>query len=134
MRGLLTLSSLVLVFGLVGCGETVTTQNKNTDRKLSLTVPNDVSIEQGDSEAVKVSIDRDNFNEAVNIEVENLPAGVKLIEGDRTIPAGKESVEFTLQVERDAQPVKDHPVRVKATGGGLKTEPAQFTLDVNKKD
>jgi hypothetical protein len=134
MRVLMTLSSFVLVLGLVGCGETVTTQNKDTNRKLSLTVPNDVSIDQGNSETVKVSIDRDNFNEAVTVEFENLPAGVKLIEKDRTIPAGKESAQFTLQVARDAQPVENHPVRVKASGGGLNTEPAQFMLEIEKKD
>ena len=101
---------------------------------MSLTVPNDVTIDQGESETVKVSIDRDNFNEPVTVAFENLPAGVKLMEKDLTIPAGKESVQFTLQVERDAQPVENHPVRVKASGGGLNTEPAQFMLEIDKKE
>jgi hypothetical protein len=134
MRALLTLSSFVVVFGLAGCGETVTTRDTETGRKLSLTVPNDVSLEQGESETFKVSINRDNFNEAVTVEFENLPAGVKVVEEARTIPAGSKAVEFTLQAERDAQPVNNHPVRVKASGGGLNTESAQFMLEIEKKD
>jgi hypothetical protein len=125
----------IAALGLAGCsGETVSTERHDTNRKLTLNVPGKTSMAQGETETIKLSIDRDNFNDPVTVDFENLPKGITIVETNRTIPASTEAIKFTLQAARDASPVRDHGVRVKASSGGLRTEPAEFKLDVEKKD
>jgi hypothetical protein len=117
---------------LVGCqGSTVKGPG---DKALKLTKPADQTLTQGDSNKVKVSINRDKFDDAVELRFENLPKGVKVEpEKDVKIAAKETSTEVTLVAEKDADVVSNHEVRVTASGPGDMKVTENFKLTVKDK-
>lgn len=112
--------ALVMVgLGIVGgCGEVSTTVTGTSNRKLTMVAPADQSVRQGDANKVALVIVRQNFEDAVEIEIADLPSGVTVAGGNKlTIPSGMLKVDtMTLVADKDASVVTDHLVSVTASG------------------
>lgn len=125
----LTISACLI--GLAGCNRTTTEGPGGT--KMSVTVADSQTITRGDTDSVKVSINRDNFRDAVKVHFENLPKGVHVQDNDMSIPTGQGSGTFTLKADSDAQVVENQRVNVRVTGpNGIETSNS-FKLTVREK-
>ncbi len=120
-----------LVVAVVGCQQTSDTGPGG--KKLTLTKPADQTIRQGETNQVRVAINRDNFRDAVNVRFENLPEGVKLMDNDTKIAASDNSANFTLKAEENA-PVGEHLAKVTVEGpNGMKvTDTFKITVKERK--
>jgi len=100
-------------------------------KKLTVTAAKDQSIEQGESDKVLVTINRDNFDDPVTIRLNDLPVGVECMNNDVVIPAGSNSATLTLKAALDA-PVGEHNVTIAADAPGLDRNTQVFVLSVKK--
>ena len=114
----LILLSLLGLQVLAGCGKMSSTVSGTSGRKLTLVAPADQSLNQGDNNKVALAIVRQNFEDAVEIEISELPKGVTVAGGTKlSIPSGMLKTDtITLVAEKDATVVNDHRVRVTAKG------------------
>ena len=119
---------------LVGLGACEKTTVGAKGKKLTLTKPADQTIRRGETNDIKISIDREDFRDAVTVHFEGLPQGVRVQDETRQIMAEDSSGTFTLRADPDAMVVKDQEVRVvvSAPGGGP-TATQQFKLTVKDK-
>ena len=99
------------------CRESVATGENG--KKLAITKPVDQTIKAGDTNDIRIAIDRTNFVGNIEVDFDDLPSGIDLKDGSPEIPAGEDSKVYTLVADRDAKPVKDHRVKVTVQGGGL---------------
>lgn len=119
--------SLFLAFalvGAVGCEKASSTAPSTNPNKpgdtLKLTVAaKDQTVTQGETDDVTIVINRDNFKEAVSIELRNLPAGVSVNTKDATIAADKNTFVVQIKAAADATPVKDHKFQVVGKAPGI---------------
>jgi hypothetical protein len=105
---------------------------EGTSAPFTMADPGSHSIKQDSTAEVKVSITRKSYEGDVKVTFENLPKGVTLSEKGDTIAKGKDSATFTLKAAKDAPPVADHAVTVKASGGD-KTAEGTLKLTVKGK-
>jgi hypothetical protein len=103
---------LACVAALAGCS----TVKGPQDTALTIVRPVDQSMEQGETNAIKIMIQRKDFSRDVPVKFEDLPSGVKVVEKDLTIPADDTSKTFTLYADDDAKPVSNHEVLVTVKG------------------
>jgi hypothetical protein len=87
------------------------TKGADTGKKLTLKAPADVSVKQGETAAIQVDITRDKFSDPVELKFAGLPAGVSIVENDRTLSKDATSAKLTLQAAADAKAVDDHCLR-----------------------
>ena len=100
-------------------------------RELTVLAPGDQTLEKNKTNTFTVTIKRSNFTDPVDIKVENLPAGVKVVSPDKLqIPGDKSTLDVTLKADGDAKPVNDHKVTIKASAKDMKEAVAQFEVDV----
>lgn len=113
-----------------GCKKQNTVED-TAGNKLTLSVPRSVSLAPGDQEKVKIAVERsEGWNEPVKVTVENLPAGVTVVDKDVQIDRGDHDVEITLQADAKANAVKNHAVSVKAGAGTISTtEKIEVTIE-----
>jgi len=123
---LTTLALAVVVWG--GCKQTAV--EGPSGKKLTLMKPADQSIKRGETNQVKVSINRDNFRDAVSIMFEDLPNGVQVQDKDKKIAPEETSATFTLVADPKADLVTNHNVKVtaSATDGMKVTEVFKVTV------
>ncbi|MBI3864649.1 MAG: hypothetical protein HY290_22455 [Planctomycetia bacterium] len=127
---------------IAGCQETTSTgpapatsggppatRSQTEIKKLSLTAAKAQTIKQGDTDDVAIKINRDNFNDAVTIRLNDLPKGVELIGNEAVIPAGQNSITLQLKAAPDAE-VGEHKVQIDAKAPGLADNVQTFTLTV----
>lgn len=147
MKSLTTMLALGLTsFFSVGCQETTTTgpsttapvkvtrpgePNRAVDatKKLSMMAAESQSIKRGDTDEVRVMINRDNFNDPVTIRVTDLPQGVEAVEPSIVISANESSAKLTLKANDDAA-VGEHQVKLVAEAPGIQPNAQLFTLNV----
>ena len=131
MKSALLASTLVaaLLAGLAGCTKESSASGRGNTR-LALNKPTNQTVKQGDTDKVKVSIDRSGFGDAVKVSFSNLPTGVKVTED--TIAAGDSSKDFVLVADPTATVVNNHIVTVHAKGAGIDTS-TTFELTVKPK-
>jgi len=129
----IALAAVAALAVLGGCEKSSVTGEHG--EKLTLVKPADQSIKQGDSNKLGIAITRKNFDDAVEIEITNLPSGVTVANGARqTIPSGGMKLDsVTLVAAPDAALVKDHRVAVTARGPGGIAVTEHFELDVEAK-
>jgi hypothetical protein len=126
---LTTVAFAVIVWG--GCKHAAV--EGPSGKKLTLTKPADQTLKRGQTNQVKVMINRDNFRDPVTIDFENLPKGVSVQDKDKKIAAEDNSANFTLVADANADLVTNHEVRVTATGpDGMKVSEA-FRVSVKEK-
>jgi hypothetical protein len=128
---------------VVGCNTSTSTApgtSRSTDRaadgttrELSVSVRGNQVITQDRTDEITVMIDRDNFSAPVDIKVDDLPDGVKLVTEEKTIPADKDSLTITLKAAADAPPVTDHPAKVTAKAQDMPPAETTFKLTVKAK-
>jgi hypothetical protein len=128
--------SLILMLGLgvlVGCneGERGTVKGESGE-ELTLTAPANTSIIQGGTQKVTVRIERKNFDDPVDVKLEQLPKGVTADKDSKTIAKEDKSVEFTLIADNKADLVTAHEVKVSASRGELSIKKG-FRLEVKAK-
>ena len=114
----------VFLASTLGCEKT--TVAGTGGRKLTLMKPSDQSITRGKSNDVKISIDRTKFEGPIAVELAQLPKGVQVTSGDKTIPRERDSVTFTLQAAPDADVVTNHRVTVTAKAAGDTATPTDL--------
>jgi hypothetical protein len=133
------LVATVLAFGLigaVGCEQksgTAPGADPNKPKKLTVTVKDDHTVTQGDTDDVLVNVNRDNFKEPVTLEVSDLPTGVVVETKDLTIPADKSNLTVRLKADPTAPPVRDHTFHIVGKSADVKTDPANVKLTVKEK-
>ena len=109
------ISVLMLAFGISGCSHSAV--GGVGPSKLTLLKPGDQTIERGRSTKVFVHIDREDLQDPVSLEFEKLPPGVRVVDSDKNIPRGEESVAYTLEADPSATLVTNHRVLVVAKAG-----------------
>jgi len=129
-----TLFACAMVVGTVGCpnkekSTAPTTKEGNT---FVLTKPSDQTIKKGDTDKIKISVDRKGINAPLDVTFSDLPKGVSLVEKEAKIAADQNSAEFTLKADADAPAVVNHQSTVSVKGGGTETS-ANFNTTVKDK-
>lgn len=101
----------VLVVGLFALGACHSATVRGTEgRSLTATTPRSISIQRGDSAALEVGIDRENFTGPVIVTLFQLPTGV---ESDQSsIAAQTTSATFILTAADSADLVRNQAVGV----------------------
>jgi len=125
------LAMAALAAAPMGCG--TNTAKDTAGRELTLVKPADQTIKRGESNRVAVAITRDEFEGPVAVRFEGLPAGVKVVEGEVSIPADKNVMNFTLVADASAELVSEKPVRVIVTGPNNLVTSEVFELTIKDK-
>jgi hypothetical protein len=133
MKKVISLVVAVAVFAFVGCSsksEKKATVNTPTGT-FTLKAPDDVTLDQGGSKEITVSISRDNYNDDVKLDFSQME-GVK-IEGDKTIEKGTDNAKLTLTAEPTAKKAENQVIEVKGTGTGNASKTVKFKVTVKEK-
>lgn len=109
-----------------------TSSTTATVKKLSLMAMKSQTLKQGDTDKVMVTINRDHFDDAVTVGIENLPKGISLVDGNHSIASGDNTTTLTLRAAPDAQ-LGDHSVTLFAQAPGIDRNTQMFTLTVKEK-
>jgi len=127
-----------------GCGSTTTTTGPGTNsakktssgapapKVLKLTASDTQTVKQGDTDKIQVSVNRDNFDEAVSLGFEDLPKGVTLVENNPVIAKGDKMMSLTLKAADDAA-VGDHDIVLVAKADGVDKNNHKIKLTVKAK-
>jgi hypothetical protein len=106
--------SLVVVCLLATAACQTVTVRGPEDKKLAATTPVALTIHRGESTALEVGIDRDNFAGPVTVSVSQLPKGVVV---DRVSQkTDTSSATFALTAAKSADIVAEQPVGVTVEG------------------
>jgi hypothetical protein len=128
-------AACALLTGLTGCPKTdKTTASSNTQGgTFVLSKPSDVTIKRGDTAKIKISVERKNLNDALDVTFGKLPKGVKVNEAETKIAEKQGSAEFTLSAAADAELVTNHEAEVTVRGGGAGPATEKFNITVKDK-
>lgn len=85
-------------------------------KKLTLMKPMDEMIQRGDRGEVMLTVDREQFDEEIEVEVDDLPKGIEVLNPTLVIPRGQSTFTLLLEAKSDADLVDEHVVRVKVLG------------------
>src|SRR4051812_5722115 len=110
-KALTPLVLAALVF--TGCNTQTDTSKGKDGKELKLTAPGTVSVEQGGTAELKVSVERKGFDEPVTVKFDKLPEGVT-IEDDGKIDKGVKDKTYTVKAKADAK-VGKHTIKVTAS-------------------
>src|ERR1700721_2957922 len=126
----LTAFGFIALLSLVGCDSDVRYSDKvkvtGTDNKsFSLTVPKEVTVRPGEATKVDVKIDRHGFDDAVTLNVSQLPEGVTMLESAPVTPKGQNTGNFTLQAADTANAEKGAEFKLSAHAAGVEAGPYQ---------
>lgn len=83
-------------------------------QKLSLVKPHGVDLERGEAETVTVQLEREDFNQAIEVTISRLPGGVVAVDAPRRTSSN--SVQLVLRARDDADLVENHQALVTAVG------------------
>ncbi|MGQ0637291.1 MAG: hypothetical protein ACT4QC_22005 [Planctomycetaceae bacterium] len=141
---LMTLGGIAILTE-AGCQETTTTgpatgsgrQTPGTPidrdgrdvKRLMVMAAKDQTVERGETDKVLVTINRDNFNEAVQISLNDLPQGVEVVERNAVIAPNDNTVTLTLRAHQDA-PLGEHLVTLIAEAPGIERNMQTFKLKI----
>lgn len=153
MKVLALLSAAALAVAMAGCQKSTTTAPVTPDttrtddttiapsttpatsevKKLTVMTATDQTVERGESDEMLVTINRDNFNDAVKISLNALPAGIIAEQSPVTIAAGDNSATLKLTASADAA-VGEHKIELVAEAPGMEKNVQLVTLKVKAKD
>ncbi|MGE3809387.1 MAG: hypothetical protein AB7K24_32385 [Gemmataceae bacterium] len=134
MRGLKLIALGLLSVALIGCSKESAQVEGKGGKKLELTGPSKTDVTQGETAKITIKVDRKEFKGPVDLEVSQLPEGITVLENEKRIVEGKDSVELTLKATPEAPPVAGHKAQVAAKAGEMKVGPIAFEIDVEKKN
>jgi hypothetical protein len=121
-----------LVLGSLGCGGEKGTVQTKDGGKFTVTLPENQSLNPGESTKLKIKVDREGFDEDISVKFEGLPEGVRVVDADRKVKKGEKEQEYVLDAKPDAKPVKNHKVKVIASGKGSEIT-REFGVTINEK-
>jgi hypothetical protein len=105
---------LCLAFaGALGACKSTTVEG-GRGQALTLVKPADQTIARGETNKVSVYVRREKFDAPVELKVDDLPAGLEVVEKKLRVEAGNNLAEFTLYAKPDADIVSGHAVKVTA--------------------
>jgi uncharacterized surface anchored protein len=84
------------------------------DKKLAATTPIAMTIHRGQSTALEVGIDRDNFSGPVTVSLSQIPKGVDVDRVSQKVETS--SATFALTASKDAELVAERPLGVTIEG------------------
>jgi hypothetical protein len=128
----MTIVRLVVLTVAAGCRETTTVEGRG-GKKLSVTKPSSLTIKEGATEQVKISITRYNFTDPVEVKFERLPPGVTVVEKKTEILSNDNSATFTFKADDNAPVVTNHEAAVTVTGPGDLRSTENFPITITKK-
>jgi len=113
---------------LSGCNKSATVESEG-NKALTVTVPASVSVVAGDTEKVKIAVNRKNFDGAVDVEIGNLPEGVTVKDAKVQLAKGESDFELVLIADGKAKVLSNHAAKVTATNGDVSvTETVKVTV------
>ena len=123
---------------VAGCDNKANTTTNSAGRGFELANVTDQSLNQSESETVKVSVDRKGGWEGpVTIEVSGLPAGVTVDNGNtQTILAKDSSISLKFMANDTASPSNVNTVTIRASGnvdGQTLSKQDNFNLKIKSK-
>jgi hypothetical protein len=139
MTRLILCGALVGALALTGCHQNSSTAPSTNPakpgeaRKLTVTSPGDQTVTVNNTDKFTVRIDRDHFTGPVNVQLQDLPAGVSVVNTDMTIPDGKDSLEVTIKADASAKPVDKHHVKLMARAKDVPETSVMFDVSVKAK-
>jgi len=126
------LAPLVLVaLAVTGCNQTTTKSTTKDGKTLKVTATKSVTIEQGGTAKVKVSIERKGFEDEVTVKFDKLPEGVTVEETDGKLAKGVKDREFTLKATSAAKAGKA-TAKISASGGGVDGDQDDLAIEVKE--
>ncbi|KAF0243512.1 MAG: hypothetical protein FD180_3296 [Planctomycetota bacterium] len=130
MKSFLVLSGFVLACILPGLGCTSTSASGAGGKKLSMLKPVNQTLKRGDTNKVMITVWRESISSDVAVRFDNLPNGVKVIEGDKKVKDSDYVVNYTMFAANDAGLVSGQVVKVTAEGpdGLAVTESFEMTV------
>ena len=106
---------VILIGGLVvlaGC-QTGTVRGPG-GQVLTVETPRMVTIQRGQTETLKIGIERKHFTGAVTVSIAQLPAGVTVDEPSKKVET--DAATFVFKAANDAALVRNHAMQVSAGG------------------
>jgi hypothetical protein len=133
---LLTWFAAIALVMAAGCQKSTSTGPSTTGKsedtkKLTLVTSESQSIEQGETDRIQITINRDNFNDPVTISLNDLPPGIEFVEKTATIPPNDNMVTLTLKAADDAA-VGEQTFVIVAEAPGLDKNTQTVKLMVKK--
>lgn len=133
MKTTAIVSLLALAGLLAGCRtETRVTTVEGERGRLTLTKPGDVTVSRGEVAEITISIERENMSGPVQVQFDNLPSGVVVVEEEKRIENDRAT--FHLRAENDANLVENHTSRVTVQGPDEAATTAEFQITVRQRD
>jgi len=138
MKKLFAILALSVV-GIMGCEKKSGTapstdpNQPNVVRKLTIMASGDHTITQGETDEIKLTVNRDNFKEDVMIEVMDLPKGISLDSHDMKIPADQSMITIRLKAAADAPATKDAIFHIVGKSKDIKSDAMNVKLTVKAK-
>lgn len=120
--------TLLTAAALIGCSST-SVHGKHGEH-LTVYEPADQTIERGATNQVMLTLGSAQLNGPLEVDFDNLPDGVRVIEDKMEIPVGKTFATFTLYAEDDADLVADRTVTVMLESDDGLAATQYFDLDV----
>lgn len=102
-------------------------------KKLTVMTKESHTVTQGDTDNVLVTINRDNFDDAVTIKLDGLPAGVALQGTSPVIAKGENSATLVLNADATAA-VGEHAIQLTAEAPGIEKNVQSFKLKIVAKN
>lgn len=130
MKYLHRIAPLALIAAVAAC----TSDEDARGRKLSLIKVVDQTLQQGETNKVKITVTRSDWDGDVDVEFSNLPSGVSIVESDTKIAKDDNTRDFTLHAENDAAIVENHAATVTVIGPGDLRVTETFEITVKKGD
>ncbi|MCA9319927.1 MAG: hypothetical protein KDB53_04290 [Planctomycetes bacterium] len=121
----------LLTLGL-GCGKS--TVKGEGGKSLTLVKPANQTITQGSTNKVLLTVVRGDFEGKVGIEIDDLPDGIALANDKESIAAGDNTLTVTMVADTDAALVKNHRVKVTASGPNDMAVSEFFEVTVQSKN
>jgi hypothetical protein len=114
MKRLLVFLPICFVFSLLVLSVEDETSLEGTEPQLTLTKPQDQTLEPGEANDVCLEIGRKNIQKPVTVEIDQLPEGVRVTDAKVKIDRDNESVTVTLRADAASNSVSNHSVVVTA--------------------
>lgn len=124
-------AAVALGLMFASCKPEAEAKDSDGNTQFELAAPSDQTINAGTTNQVRISIDRKNYQGQVDIAIEGLPSGVKLL-NPAPLAAGQNDRDYSLEAVMDAPAVDNKVCTVRAKGGGAEIT-QQFKITVKPK-
>lgn len=101
-----------------GCKKSATVEGPG-NKSLTVSVPETVTVVAGETEKMKIAVDRKNFDGPVDVLIADLPAGVTLKDAKFQLAKGENDIEVVLMADGKANALKNHAAKVTASSGEI---------------